>query len=93
MADTCEGVGMRAVCNGDYTCHWSSGRCQVVELESDHCGMPMRGISLELCSEEYPSNCPQLEGLFNYLNGYYECGIVRGSYCDDYISKQGRATK
>ena len=76
---------MRAVCAGNSACRYSSGRCDVVELKSSTgCGNPMSGLSVKLCgSGKYPNTCPQMEGLFNYMNNWSggECGTVGGGWC------------
>ena len=74
---------MRAVCNGDSSCQWFSGRCDVVALEPT-CHAPMYGLSAKLCGRgKTPKECPQLEGLFNYMNNRVggECGTVGGGWC------------
>ena len=94
MADTCEAAGMRAVCPGGDTCQYSSSRCQVVVFERSVCGAnaSMTGLAKEVCGEEkLPTDCPQLDGLFVYMNGWEggECGVVDGQQCvngSNYIS-------
>merc|ERR1712179_282729 len=83
VADTCEAVGMRAVCAGDYNCRWSSNRCQVVDFEAKICGYTMYGLAKKVCGKRNPRYCKQLDGLFAHLKGYNggECGIINGQYC------------
>merc|ERR1711970_101207 len=83
VADTCEAVGMRAVCAGNYNCRWSSNRCQVVDFEAKICGYTMYGLAEKVCGERNPRYCKQLNGLFAHLKGYNggECGIINGQYC------------
>merc|ERR1719244_777781 len=75
VADTCDAVGMRAVCAGDSSCRYYSARCQVVDFEP-MCGSPMWGLAKKLCGHPNPRNCPEMNGLFNYMRGYSggECG-------------------
>jgi len=82
VPDTCEAVGMRAVCNGDSSCRFNSERCQVVDLESSHCDNPMWGLAKKLCGG-MPDKCPEMDGLFAYLQGWGpgECGVVNGEWC------------
>ena len=71
VADTCEDAGMKAVCNGDSRCSHYSARCQVVDLESAHCGYAMYGLAQKLCgSGKNPRQCPQMDGLFNYMKSW-----------------------
>merc|ERR1711892_763091 len=78
VADTCDAAGMRAVCVGDSSCERSSARCQVVDFEVavHRCGNAMWGLSKKLCSGKYPRDCPQMDGLFNYMKGYSDYGDV-----------------
>jgi|ERR1712098_686534 len=85
VADTCDAAGMRAVCNGDSSCHNYSPRCEVVDLETfpGSCGNPMWGLAKKLCGEDKNARkCPQMNGLFNFMpNWSGECGIVDGVWC------------
>jgi len=86
VADTCDAVGMRAVCNGDTSCPNYSERCQVVDLEvfTSSCGNPMWGLAKKVCGgDTNPRNCPEMNGLFNYLKDWFggECGVVNGIWC------------
>ena len=83
VADTCEDVGMRAVCGGNSGCRWSSRRCQIVDFEATVCGYTMYGLAEKVCGKKNPRYCTQLDGLFVYLNGYFggECGVINGRYC------------
>jgi len=84
VADTCEAVGMRAVCAGDSSCNFYSERCQLVDFESSHCIDPMGGLANKLCGEYTgPGGCPEMNGLFIYSNrwGPGECGVVNGEWC------------
>jgi len=90
VPDTCEAVGMRAVCAGDSSCRYASERCQVVDLESSHCGHLMWGLAKKLCGG-MPDGCPEMDGLFAYKKGWgpAECGVVNGNMCaqgNSYIS-------
>ena len=83
VADTCQAVGLEAVCAGPANCEYSSDRCIVTTLSTD-CGSPMRPISIEICDTTYAPNCPELQGLFSYMHNYPgECGIVGDSWCAD----------
>jgi len=95
VADTCDAAGMRAVCGGDSSCKYSSARCQVVDLEAAYSCQIMLGLSKKLCGGKRPKECPQMDGLFNYMNGYSrgECGVADGSWCangEDYASGNGK---
>jgi len=85
VADTCDAVGMRAVCTGDSSCRWSSSRCVAVEFESEDCGVPMKGLAKKVCGDNTttPRDCKELNGLFNYIKNWSggECGVVNGAYC------------
>merc|ERR1711970_1476864 len=83
VADTCEAVGMRAVCAGNYNCRWSSNRCQVVDFEAKICGYTMYGLAKKVCGKRNPRYCKQLDGLFAHMKGFKggECGVVNGEYC------------
>ena len=84
VADTCEAAGMRAVCAGDYSCQYSSNRCEVVSFESSVCGDAMKGLAEKVCGEEkLAADCPQLDGLFSYIHEWDggECGVVDGQRC------------
>jgi len=82
VADTCEAVGMRAVCNAASGCNYHSARCQVVDFEAS-CGNAMLGLAKKLCGgSTNPRNCPEINGLFNDMKGWLgECGVVDGSWC------------
>jgi len=82
VPDTCESVGMRAVCAGDSSCRFYNERCQVVDLESSHCDDTMSGLAKKLCGG-IPGDCPEMEGLFAYVKGWGsgECGVVNGRWC------------
>ena len=83
VAETCEAVGMRAVCIGASGCTYYSGRCQVVDFESS-CGNGMWGLAKKLCGgDTYPRNCPEMNGLFNDMKGWSggECGVMEDSWC------------
>jgi len=84
---------MRAVCNGDSSCQYSSARCQVVDFE-DSCGNPMYGLSRKLCSGKRPNQCPQMDGLFTYRKYRGgECGVVSEKWCvagNGYTSGNGK---
>ena len=90
VSNTCEGVGMRAVCSGDTNCKYSSNRCLVTPL-STNCNNPMYPLSKILCSGSKPRNCDQFEGVFSYMSGWYggECGRVGYDWCangDDFVA-------
>ena len=91
VADTCDAVGMRAVCAGDSSCRFYNERCQVVDLESSHCDDPMWGLAKKLCGG-HPTGCPEMNGLFNYMRDWSgECGVVNGKMCvkgNSYISDE-----
>jgi len=93
VADTCDAVGMRAVCAGDSSCKWSSARCQVMNFETSDCGNPMYGLAKKLCGGNTdPRGCPEMNGLFNYMRDWSgECGVVNGKMCvkgNSYISDE-----
>merc|ERR1711892_691723 len=97
VADTCDAAGMRAVCIGDSSCSYSSARCQVVDFEVavNRCGNAMYGLSKKLCSGKYPRDCPQMDGLFNYMKGYPygDVGVVSGTWYaigNDHTSGNGK---
>jgi len=86
VPDTCDAVGMKAVCTGDSSCRYYSARCQVVDLEdfTSSCGNPMWGLAKKLCGgNTMPRNCPEMNGLFNYMKDWAgsECGVVNGTWC------------
>jgi len=83
VADTCEAVGMRAVCPGDSSCENYSARCQVVDFESSYCEDPMWGLAKKLCGgHRNPRNCPEMNYLFIYMKDWSgECGNVNGDWC------------
>jgi len=89
--ETCQLYNMEAVCYGDASCSYTdTSRCVVTKISTD-CGSPPRRLSAVLCNESDPTNCPQLQGLFNFLNDWYggECGIVGSTWCvkgKDYTS-------
>ena len=90
VADTCEEVGMKAVCSGPSGCKYSSNRCLVTPL-STNCNNPMYPLSKLLCSGSKPRNCPQFEGVFSYMCGWYggECGRVGYDWCangEDFVA-------
>ena len=90
VADTCEEVGMKAVCSGPSGCKYSSNRCLVTPL-STNCNNPMYPLSKLLCSGSKPRNCPQFEGVFSYMSGWYggECGRVGYDWCangEDFVA-------
>jgi len=83
VADTCDAVGMKAVCNGDSSCRFSSARCQVVDFEASGCGDAMWGLAKKICGgNTWPSECPQLNYLFNYMKYWYggEYGVANGTW-------------
>jgi len=83
VANTCEAVGMRAVCSGDSSCSYYSSRCQVVDFESQYCTYPMWGLAKKICGgNKRPNECPEMNGLFNYMKNWAgECGVVNGTWC------------
>ena len=90
VPDTCEAVGMEAVCSGPSGCGYNSARCVVTPLSTD-CYSPMRGISMQICNVGDPRQCSALEGLFNYAANWdgSECGVVGNKWCAkgaDYVS-------
>jgi len=86
VADTCEAVGMKAVCPGDSSCKYYGARCQEVDFQNaaSRCGNAMLGLAKKLCGgATRPNDCPAMDGLFNYMNGWShgECGVVNGKWC------------
>ena len=88
---TCQEAGMEAVCPGPADCSTSSSRCIVTSLSTE-CYYHMRPISVQICDNEDPRECPELQGMFSYMNNfnsYGECGIVGDEWCAhgrDYVS-------
>merc|ERR1712098_444249 len=54
---------------------------EVVDFELN-CGNPMLGLAKKLCEGNNPRNCPEMNGLFNYMKDWSgECGVVNGTWC------------
>ena len=85
---------MYAVCPGPAGCRWNSAdRCKVASIETG-CGLPMWGLSKLICAGNYPRDCPIIDAMFNYMNGWIkgECGAVDGTWCafgKSYVSTSG----
>jgi len=91
VADTCDSVGMKAVCDGPSSCkNTDTARCVVTPI-SIRCGYPLRPVSQLVCNHDEPTRCAPLEGVFayQYNRSKGECGRVGSSYCangNEYVS-------
>ena len=96
VEDTCEKVGLRAVCPGpDAGCKMNSKRCLVTGLSSQ-CANPLYPLSILLCTGQTPYRCDETEGMFiSMTNRLYgaACGAVKGSYCNFYAKYVSGAPK
>ena len=92
VPDTCEGAGMKAVCQGQAGCQFNSARCKVVSIETT-CGNILNKLANLICDGNHPSKCPQLEGVFNYMNNWIgsEYGHVGGTSAvgNKFVSSSG----
>merc|ERR1712018_1126314 len=81
---TCRVAQMEAVCPGPSSCSFTdTSKCLELPLENDVCGNAMHGVAKAICNA-YPSGCPQMDGLFNYMkdwNGDSACGVVNKDWC------------
>ena len=81
VPQTCEIVGLRAVCPGPTSCANNSDKCLVTPL-STNCDSPMAPLSQQLCNKTNPVKCNPLEGVFSYMANFDgECGNVKGRHC------------
>jgi len=91
VAETCDSVGMKAICSGPSSCKYSdTSKCIITPL-STNCNNPMYPLSKVICSGSKPRNCPQFEGVFSYMKNWYggECGRVGSDWCangDDFVA-------
>lgn len=60
VADTCEVVGMKAVCPGDSSCKYYGARCQEVDFQNaaSRCGNAMLGLAKALWRSYTPKRLP-----------------------------------
>ena len=91
VTDTCERIGMKAVCDGPPGCKYKSPHCSVTPLSLD-CGNAMYPISKLICNGETPYKCQVLDGVFGDMHNYYgsELGYVdgKGAMGKDFVSKK-----
>jgi len=82
VAETCQEVGMEAVCPGDEGCKYSSENCTVTNL-STKCFAPLYPLSRKICNGRSPKDCPALQGVFSHMEGLSggECGVVGDKWC------------
>jgi len=83
VATTCEGVNLKAVCSGPTDCQYTdTTKCMVTKLSTD-CSNPLKPLSKAICSGSGPADCPEIDGVFSYLKGYFRgpCGVLDGEYC------------
>ena len=73
VVNTCEEVGMKAVCSGPSNCKYSSSRCMVTTL-STNCNNPMYPLPKLLYSGSKPRKYPQFEGVFSYMPNWAVAG-------------------
>jgi len=91
VSETCEEVGMKAVCSGGESCKYTNlDKCVVTPLSTD-CNNPMYPLSKLLCNGEKPRKCDEFEGVFSFMHNWYggECGRVGYDWCangDDFVA-------
>ena len=80
VVDTCKAAGMEAVCAGPTSCTKTSNRCLQTPLSTD-C-QALSTISSLICNYTDPRQCADLEGVFNYVNNWYnsDAGVVGSSW-------------
>ena len=86
VPDTCERVGMKAVCTGRSLCTNNPERCLETPLSGD-CSQPLRTLTDVLCDGN-PRRCVlgPTKGLFSAMRGFYgdcECGAIKSGGCSN----------
>ncbi len=80
---SCAGDSVDVPCTGLEGCGYNGPACIQTSNETS-CGNPMNGLSQELCSS-YPSGCPDLFGVYQYMGGTWadgsSCGAESGTWC------------
>ena len=84
VPDTCERVGMKAVCPGRSVCSNNPQRCLETPLSGD-CSNPLTKLYRVLCDGK-PQQCVlgPTKGLFGGMrgfNGHSECGSIKSGGC------------
>ena len=82
IADTCESVGLKAMCHGSPTCrNTDTSRCVNTPMSVD-CGWPMAAFSTIFCSTRDPFNCDQTKGLcVEFVHGMGDaCASYQGRW-------------
>jgi len=99
VAETCEAVGLQAVCYGPVGCQFTdTSKCMVTPWSQCNGWENMYPLTKYLCGLGMNDaiKCPQLQGLFMYMKdwrGLGECGIVGGKFCAqgrDYVAGPGK---
>jgi hypothetical protein len=78
----CLAAGLRVPCQTNGSCAYNDTLCVRVGPESS-CGNPMYILSQTICGGQYPSGCPALSGVFQYMGNAWVggCGAFSGQWC------------
>ena len=84
VAAACQGCGLAIPCAGPQNCQYNDNICVQTNNEPA-CNLPMDGLAESLCGNVYPSACPQLYDVYQYMghnwNNNSACGAIMGQWC------------